>query len=56
MPKPPQPKKPAYTPTTPVVDTLFNNAQRPLFGVSTSPGGLGAPASTQKKTLIGGAS
>lgn len=47
--------KPAYTPTTPFIDPLIGPGRKPLFGVSTTPAGLSAAASGQRKVLIGGA-
>lgn len=47
--------KPAYTPVTPFVDPLIGPPKRALFGVGTTPAGLGAAASGQRKVLIGGA-
>lgn len=48
-------ERPAYTPVTPFVDPLISPQRRSLFGVGTSPAGLGAVASGQRKVLIGGA-
>lgn len=53
--KTPKVDKPAYTPITPVIDPLIGGPRRPMFGVSTTPAGLGASASGQRKVLIGGA-
>lgn len=50
-----KPDKPAYTPVTPFVDPLIAPPKRAMFGVSSSPAGLAAAASGQRKVLIGGA-